>query len=167
MKALFIGRFQPFHNGHLQIIQSASKEYEEVIICIGSSQYDHTKNNPFTSDERRLMIERSLGKIGVKNYKIMLIPDIHNYPEWVDYVISIISDFDIVLSNSSLTKRLFSEKGYIVKEAPLYDRTKCSGKKIRRRMINNEDWEDFVPEPVYKIIKDIDGVQRLKELSKN
>ena len=114
MKALFIGRFQPFHKGHLQIIQHASKKYDEVIIGIGSSQYNHTKHNPFSSQERKMMIEKSMENIDVKNYSTVLIPDIHNYPKWAPYVTSIIPDFDVVLSNSSLTKRLFSEQGYTV-----------------------------------------------------
>ena len=162
MKALFIGRFQPLHKGHLQIIQSASKKYDEIIIGIGSSQYADTKINPFTSKERKLMIEKSLEKLGVKNYRIELIPDIHNYPQWVPYVGSIISDFDVVITNNSLTQRLFSEKGYVVKETVAYDRSKYSGKEIRRRMMNDETWEDLVPEPVCKIIKEIGGVQRIK-----
>jgi len=92
-----------------------------------------------------------------------LIPDIYNYPQWVPYVASVISDFDVVISNNSLTRRLFSEKGYVVKETLAYDRSKYSGKEIRRRMINDENWEDLVPESVCKIIKEIDGVQRLKK----
>jgi nicotinamide-nucleotide adenylyltransferase len=141
-------------------------EYGKVIIGMGSSQYGNTLENPFTSGERKLMIEKSLEKIGVKNYRIVLIPDIHNYPKWVDHVISIISDFDVVLSNNSLTKRLFSKKGYAVKETSLYDRDKYSGKEIRRRIINDESWVDLVPELVYNIIKNIGGVDRLKNLSK-
>lgn len=166
MTSLLIGRFQPFHKGHLQLIQDVCAEYGEVIIGMGSSQYGNTLENPFTSDERKLMIEESLEKIGVKNYRVVLIPDIHNYPKWVDHVVSIISDFDVVLSNNSLTKRLFSKKGYVVKETPLYDRDKYSGKEIRRRIINDESWVDLVPEPVYNIIKNIGGVDRLKNLSK-
>ncbi len=165
MKALFIGRFQPLHKGHLQIIQHASKEYDEVIIGMGSSQYGHKLENPFTSDERALMIEKALECEGITNYSIFLIPDIHNYPKWVSHVTSIIPNFDIVLSNSSLTKRLFSEKGYIVKKTPIYDRDKYSGNEIRKRIINDEQWEDLVPELVCKIIKNVDGVNRLKELS--
>ena len=165
MKALFIGRFQPFHNGHLKVVQNASKEYDEVIIGIGSSQYGHTSENPFTSDERKLMIEKSLEKIGINNYKIISIPDLHNPPKWVDHVLSIVSDFDVVISNNSLTKRLFSEKDYNVKETPLYEKKKYSGREIRRRMINSEPWDDLVPTEVLNFIKDIDGVNRVKELS--
>jgi len=165
MKALFIGRFQPFHKGHLQILKNASKEYEEIIIGLGSSQYGYTLKDPFTSEERKLMIEKTLKKTGIKNYRIELIPDIHNYPKWVPYVTSIIPDFDVVLSNSSLTKRLFSENGYKVNETPLYDRNKYSGKEIRRRILNDEQWIDLVPEPVYYVIKEINGVKRLKKLA--
>ena len=167
MKALFIGRFQPFHKGHLQVLQHASKKYDEVIVGIGSSQYNHTKHNPFSSEERKIMIDKSMEHISVKNYSIVLIPDIHNYPNWAPYVTSIIPDFDVVLSNSSLTRRLFSDQGYTIEETPIYDRSKYSGKEIRRRMINGEKWEELVPVPVVKIIKEIQRVKRLKNLEKN
>ena len=52
MKALYIGRFQPFHKGHLKILQKLAKKYDEIIIGIGSSQYSNTLENPFTSEER-------------------------------------------------------------------------------------------------------------------
>ena len=164
MKALFIGRFQPFHNGHLKIIKDASKKYSEVIIGIGSSQYGHTIENPFTNDERKLMIEKSLNKIGVKNYKIVLIPDIHNPPKWVDYVLSIISDFDVVITNNDFTKQLFSEKGFSIKETPLYSKDKYSGEVIRGKIKNDENWENLVPTEVFRIIKKIKGVNRIKQL---
>ena len=48
MKILYIGRFQPFHNGHLQLIKSIENKFDQIIIGIGSSQYSHDKNNPFT-----------------------------------------------------------------------------------------------------------------------
>lgn len=166
MKALLIGRFQPFHKGHLKIIQNLSKAFNEVIIGIGSSQYGHAIDNPFTAEERKLMIEKSLEKIAVKDHRIVLIPDIHNPPKWVEHVLSLISDFDIVISNNSLTKRLFSEKGYEVKETPLYNKEEYSGKVIRKRMIEGEQWDNLVPQEVCNIIRELDGVKRIEELSK-
>lgn len=165
MKALFIGRFQPFHKGHLKVIQNASNDYNEVVIGIGSSQYGHTLDNPFTSDERKQMIEKVLEHLEINNYKIILIPDIHNPPIWAEHVLSIFSDFDVVISNNSLTKHLFSEKGYSVIETPLYNKASYSGKEIRKRIINDERWEDLVPQEICNIIKEINGTKRLKELS--
>ena len=59
MKALYIGRFQPFHNVHLKILQKFTKKYDEIIIGIGSAQYSNTLDNPFTLEERKLMIRKS------------------------------------------------------------------------------------------------------------
>ena len=164
MKALFIGRFQPFHKGHLKVIQNSSKEYDEIIIGIGSSQYGHKSENPFTADERKNMIELTLKKNRVKNFKVILIPDIHNPPKWVDHVLSIVSDFNIVLTNNSFTKSLFLEKGHNVKETKLYNKNEYSGKVIRKKMNEDEVWENFVPKEVVEIIKEIDGVKRVKSL---
>lgn len=165
MNALFIGRFQPFHKGHLLFLQGICNLYDEIIIGIGSSQYSNTLENPFSYDERKLMIGKSLDTIGVTNYRIVSIPDIHNPPKWVSHVLSIVTDFDVVLSNNPLTKQLFSEKGYIVRKTSLFKREKYSGKEIRRRMIHGEAWEDLVPEAVATIIKDINGAKRVKGLS--
>jgi len=42
----------------------------------------------------------------IKNYKIILIPDIHNQPKWVDHVLVINSDFDVVVTNNDFAKKL-------------------------------------------------------------
>lgn len=153
MKALFIGRFQPFHNGHLKVVQKISKEYDEIIIGIGSSQYSDTIDNPFTAEERQEMINQTLKKVGIKNYKIILIPDIHNPPKWVDHVLKIFKDFDVVISNSELTNYLFSDKGFKVIKTPLYDKDKFSGKEIRKRIRENKQWDNLVPKEISIIIK--------------
>ena len=57
-KALFIGRFQPFHQGHLDAIKQISED--EIIIGIGSSQYSKTDDNPYSFEERQKMIEKTL-----------------------------------------------------------------------------------------------------------
>ena len=165
MNALFIGRFQPFHKGHLKVLQGISNVYNEVIIGIGSSQYRNTNDNPFSLDERKIMIEKTLDNTGIQNYRIISLTDIHDPPNWVDHVLKIVNDFNVVISNNFLTKKLFSEKGYIVKGTSIFEKEKFSGKEIRRRMSKNKRWEELVPKEVVKIIKEINGVQRLKEIS--
>jgi nicotinamide-nucleotide adenylyltransferase len=164
MKALFIGRFQPFHNGHLNVLKNLSNKYGELIIGIGSSQYFNRNDNPFSAEERQLMINKTLQKAGITNYKIVLIPDLHDPPRWVNHVLSIYSDFDIVISNNEFTKQLFSEKGFIVKKTPFYNKNKFSGREIRKRIKNNEYWEDLVPKTVRNIINEINGVKRIKNI---
>lgn len=164
MKSLFIGRFQPFHFGHLKVIKYLSIKYEEIIIGIGSSQYHNETENPFTADERKQMINKTLQKADIENYKIICIPDIHNPPKWVEHVISIYSDFDVVITNNEFTKKLFSEKGYIVEKTPLYDKKIFSGKEIRRRIKNNKPWQNLVPKTVYEMIIELNGEDRIKNI---
>jgi nicotinamide-nucleotide adenylyltransferase len=165
MKALFIGRFQPFHKGHLEVIKHLSEAYDKILIGIGSSQYSNALDNPFSSDERVLMIKESLKKEKITNYKIVLIPDIHNPPKWVDHVLSITDDFDVVISNNLLTKKLFEEKGFKVKETLLFNKKEYSGKEIRKRISEDESWEHLVPKSCVQIIKKIEGYKRIKNLN--
>lgn len=165
MKALFIGRFQPFHKGHLVVLQRLSTQYDELIIGIGSSQYHDTSENPFSEAERTQMITQSLHDAGIQAFRIVGIPDIHNLPTWVDHVCSLVSDFDVVIANNRVTRALFSEKGYVVKGTAYFDRKKYSGKEIRRRMLHHEPWEELVPEAVVHILQDINGLQRLQNTS--
>ncbi|MGF3523208.1 MAG: adenylyltransferase/cytidyltransferase family protein, partial [Candidatus Bathyarchaeia archaeon] len=59
-RGLYVGRFQPFHLGHLDAIQKILEEVEEIVIVIGSSQYSHNIHNPFTAGERLVMIRKAL-----------------------------------------------------------------------------------------------------------
>ncbi len=163
MKALFIGRFQPFHKGHLKLLQEIAKKYDQIIIGIGSSQYKNTSENPFSFEERKLMIEKSLKERDIKNFKIVAIPDIHNPPKWVDHVTSIVSDFDVVISNNSFTRQLFEKKGHFVEKTGLFNRDKYSGKEIRRKIVENEKWKELVPKSVADTIIKINGIKRINK----
>jgi bifunctional NMN adenylyltransferase/nudix hydrolase len=54
---VFIGRFQPFHNGHKAVIEAALEQAKEVVVVVGSSFAARNIRNPFTFDERKAMIE--------------------------------------------------------------------------------------------------------------
>src|SRR5205809_6256180 len=105
-RAFFIGRFQPFHRGHLAMVRRILESNDEIIVGIGSAQYSHTGENPFTSGERYEMIKRALDAEGVHNYHIVPIPDTHVHSVWVSHVTSLVPRLDVVYSNSHLLVRL-------------------------------------------------------------
>jgi nicotinamide-nucleotide adenylyltransferase len=160
-----IGRFQPFHNGHMEVIRKISKESETLTIGIGSAQYSHTINNPFTAGERYRMISNSLKDEGITNAYIVPIEDLNRYSVWVSHVVSMSPPFSVVYSNNTLTRRLFYEAGYKIRDSPLYNRSEYSGTEVRRRMLSDEDWRSLVPKAVADVMDDIDGIGRIKGLS--
>jgi nicotinamide-nucleotide adenylyltransferase len=165
MKVLYIGRFQPFHNGHLQLIKSIVNKFDKIIIGIGSSQYSHDKINPFTVEERKLMIEATLKENKITNFEMFEIPDINNYPKWVSHVESIIPEFDFVLTNNLTTSSLFKEKGYKIFKSKLFNKKEYSGEVIRKKIISSdESWKKSIPKSVYDILIKIDGINRIKNI---
>ena len=64
-RGAMIGRFQPFHNGHLVLVRQILKECNEVLIVVGSAQSNYTFANPFTAGERILMTRMALVKGGL------------------------------------------------------------------------------------------------------
>ena len=162
---LLLGRFQPFHKGHLQVVRSIAKKCDSLIIGIGSAQYSHTFENPFTAGERHLMISRALKDEGMKEYFLVPIVDINRYAVWVAHVVSLVPPFEVVFTNNNLTRRLFSEAKYEVRDSPMFNREIYSGTEIRHRIASGEEWRDLVPTAVAKVIDDIDGVNRIRDLT--
>ncbi|HEX59232.1 MAG TPA: nicotinamide-nucleotide adenylyltransferase [Methanomicrobia archaeon] len=166
MRALYIGRFQPYHNGHHAVIKEIASQFDEVVIVIGSAQKSHELDDPFTAGERYLMISKSLRDDGISNYYIVPVIDINRNAVWVSHVESLIPPVNVVFTNNALVERLFRERGYEVRKPPLFNRHEYSGTEIRRRMLAGEVWEDLVPGAVVEVIKEIDGVGRLRDLAR-
>ncbi|MGC8505652.1 MAG: nicotinamide-nucleotide adenylyltransferase [Thermoplasmata archaeon] len=167
MRALVVGRFQPFHLGHLEVIRSILRENSSVIIGIGSAQYSHTLKDPFTAGERHLMISRSLEENKIYDFYLVPIEDVNSNPLWVAHVESLTPKFSKVYTNNPLVKRLFSEKKYEVQSVSLLNRTRWSGTRIREKMISGGDWRSDVPKQVAEIVDEIDGEGRLRDLAKS
>jgi len=162
--SLLIGRFQPFHKGHMQVVRKVAGESDHLTIGIGSAQYSHTPDNPFTAGERHMMISDSLIEEKIFNFSIIPIEDLNRYSLWVSQVESISPPFVRVYSNNPLTKRLFFEAGYDVRAPPIFNRSEYSGKEVRKRMFLDKDWRKLVPESVARIIDEIDGIGRMQDL---
>jgi nicotinamide-nucleotide adenylyltransferase len=166
MRGLFIGRFQPFHMGHMKVVEEIIGSVDKLVLGIGSAQTSHTVDDPFTAGERHMMISESLNEKKIQNYYIIPLIDINRYSVWVSHVCSLVPKFDVVFTKNDLTAALFYEAGFEVRQPKLYDREKYSGKEVRRRMIEGEDWRSLVPNGTAMIIDDILGVERINLLSR-
>lgn len=71
--SLFIGRWQPFHQGHKKLIESVLKKGKPVVIAIRNTPI--SAKDPYTVDQRWAMIQDGLKKYGAL-VKIVVIPDI-------------------------------------------------------------------------------------------
>jgi len=167
-RGLYVGRFQPFHLGHLQAIQHMLKEADEAVIVIGSAQYSHNTNNPFTAGERLVMIRRALKEADVDYSRcwVVPVPDVHLHMLWVSALEGYTPKFNVVYSNEPLTRRLFMEAGYKVKSIRFYERKDYNSTLVREKMIKDDSWTLLVPKSVAEFITEIDGVNRLRDLNR-
>jgi len=167
-RGLYVGRFQPFHLGHLGAIKAVLKEVDELVIVIGSAQYSHNSNNPFTAGERLVMIRRALqdAKVDYAKLWVVPVPDVHLHMIWVSALEGYTPKFNVCYSNEPLSRRLFMEAGYQVKNIPFFDRKQYMSTFIREKMLQGDSWMELVPKSVAKFINEIDGVNRLRDLAR-
>jgi len=167
-RGLYVGRFQPFHLGHLDAIKTVLEGVDEVVIAIGSAQYSHNYSNPFTAGERLVMIRRALQEEGVDHSRfwVVPVPDVHLHMLWVAALEGYTPRFNVVYSNEPLTRRLFMEAGYAVKDIRFFERKIQSSTLIREKMVKGENWTTLVPKAVADFIGEIDGVNRLRDLTR-
>ena len=163
-KGLILGRFQPFHFGHLKLIESIVNDKVLPLICIGSAQYSYTIDNPFTVKERKEMIMAVLQSLNCE-YEIFEIPDINNYDLYVSHLETFVPEFDQIYSGNPIVQRLFDEAGYKVVKLQMFNREVWEGSAIRLAMREGGDWESAVPNQIVDIIQHIAGTERLKTLS--
>jgi bifunctional NMN adenylyltransferase/nudix hydrolase len=85
---VFIGRFQPFHNGHKAVIDTALEQAKEVVVVVGSSFAARNIRNPFTFEERKAMI-----KSVFQTDRVKVVP-VSDYPyddnKWVNAIQKIV-----------------------------------------------------------------------------
>ena len=163
-RALFPGRFQPPHWGHVYAVREILKEVDEVIIAVGSAQFNYILKDPFTAGERIWMLREALREGGVDLSRVVTvpIPNVENNLEWLGRVKSFTPPFQIVYTGNPFVALLFKEAGYEVRQQPMYHRERYSSTKVRELMLRGDPlWEQLVPRAVAEIIKTIGGVERL------
>jgi len=164
MIGFLIGRFQPFHLGHLEAIKFALSKVEHLHIGIGSSNKSHEKRNPFTADERKNMILSSLDNELSKKLSIHFIPDVDDHSQWTHLVDETIPEYDVVFSNDDFTHELYGKRGKSIISVDLKSRNDLSGTNIRNLILTDQNWKQFVPSGTFDVLSKINGKKRLEDL---
>ena len=164
MDGLLIGRFQPFHLGHLDAVLFGLSRVENLFICIGSSNKSNESRNPFSAKERREMIASSIEPSMTDRIKIFDIPDVGDHERWTFEIDKTVPKYDVVFSNDEFTKTLFEKRGMNVIPVVLKDREKFSGTSIRQLIADGKNWQDLVPSGTKKVLDKINAKERLKNL---
>lgn len=166
-QALFVGRFQPFHLGHLSVIKKALEVEDRLIIMIGSAEENHESANPFTAGERFQMIEATLFAEGVAHDRYAIIPirNVENFMLWTTHVDQYIPPVYKVYTGSDIVKALYTAHGkYEIEDVELV--SNISGTVIREKMLKGDDeWKQLVHGSVVALIEKWNGVKRIRMIS--
>lgn len=158
--AVFIGRFQPFHNGHLYSLRKALEIADRAIVGIGSVQEEGTENNPWGFELRKEMILKTAQDEGILIQAIEPIPDFPNDKDWAECVTTLIAKNGylntqaVIVGNNDWTNSVMRAHGVAVYETGLQNRDELEGEKIRRMMRKGDTgWIKRVPTAVAEILK--------------
>jgi nicotinamide-nucleotide adenylyltransferase len=166
VRGLFVGRFQPFHRGHLELVRQvvAGPPPRRLIVAIGSAEQAYTWSNPFTAGERFEMIARALEGARVTEVDVVPVADISKHALWVRYLEGLLPPFDRVYSHNPLTLLLFGRAGYATESPPLVERARFEGVRIRERLARGQSVGELVPEAVGAYLEEIGAAERLRLL---
>ena len=160
---LFIGRFQPFHNGHLAAIRDAARKSDKITIVVAGPGKPDARN-PFSFAERKRMIKLALSAAGIKNYAVRELRDMNDDKKW-SAAIAKLGRFDIAYSRNPWTSRCLKLAGIPVAKHKFYARYKNCGREIRECIIQHKNWSALVPAAVYKYVLKIKGEKRIRDSS--
>lgn len=181
--AVVIGRFQPFHVGHLALVEKALEVADKVVIVVGSSYASRNVKNPFTFAERKRMIldsvEERFGDSSRYRFTVVGLRDYH-YSEalWVTDLANAVNNAtggspDVVLvghkkDSSSYYLDLFSHWKYVEHTHPtLIEESDVLGATdIRRWMFQGRHprWGRQVPRGTARVLTNFVQSETFNEL---
>ena len=168
-RGLMLGRFQPFHKGHLALAKQILSECDELVIIIGSAQFNFIDKDPFNAGERVLMIHEALKEAGIDLSRCYIIPIVNdeNNARWLAYLRSMIPPFDVLYSGNDFVKYLArsQDPGIAIEDPAFAEKDEYNGTNIRHLMQGGKPWEHLVPPAVAKVIQQVGGIARINMLA--
>ena len=99
---MLIGRFQPFHNAHLEIIKRCTALTSQLVIVAGSAKQPRTYKNPFTFEERARMIKAATAGLSLNVYVEPNVDTIYNDQAWAVRVQGIHSKYQCLGTKTAI-----------------------------------------------------------------
>ena len=118
---VLIGRFQPLHNAHLEIIKRCTALTDQLVIVAGSANQPRTYKNPFTFDERRQMILAATSGLAMRVYVEPNIDTIYNDQAWAVRVQGIVSKYKILGTKTAVIGHKKDDSSFYLDMFPQWD----------------------------------------------
>jgi len=145
----------------MKVIRDVLAEDNDLVIAIGSPGKRNQKNNPFSGEERKDMLERTLKALKIPA-RILFVPDRPSDEGYVEHVIEQIgSRPDKIITENPWTIDIFGKAGYKVVVTERH--FELSSTYIRNRISEGKEWEHLVPKQVAEFVKKIGGIERIKK----
>ena len=167
------GRFQPFHNGHLEYLRGAADRCDEVFVGITnpdparilpeeSDPLRHLpESNPWSYVERMLMVKAAAAGAGIQAERLHVVPFPVNEPAlWPAYVPDGVVQFIRLFSDWGGTKlERLRDAGYQVIVLDEGSEKEISGADVRAALRDGGAWESLVPPGVADILREMQRTQ--------
>jgi NAD+ synthase len=164
-KVVFVGRFQPFHNGHLEAIKWILAQSKRLKIVIGSMQEFGQADNPLAYQERREILELALAEAGAENCEIFGLPDFYNDAAWTQKMLEItgLKAGETVLVSLNDWARSCAEKiGIEAAIQPVFC-DNLSATQVRQTIAAGSEWKSLVPSVVFDYLKNEGLAQKIAD----
>lgn len=170
-RGMMAGRFQPFHNGHLALAKQALAECKELVIVVGSAQFNFIEKDPFTAGERVEMIHAASKEAGLDLAKCFIIPvaNDENNARWLAGLRSQVPAFDAIYSGNEFVDYLAKaqDPSLAVRKPKFANKEECNGSNIRTLIASDrQKWKHLVPLAVARVMGEVGGVERIKMLAR-
>jgi nicotinamide-nucleotide adenylyltransferase len=146
-------------------VENVLEECHELIIAIGSAQFNYLYTDPFTAGERVLMIHSALLDSGIAAGRFYIIPIINdeNNSTWYAHLRSLVPEFHVLYTGNEFVKCLV--KTAVDIQTPIFERKRTyNGTKIRNLISRELPWRHLVPSSVAILIEKMDGINRIRSL---
>ncbi|MFX1365346.1 MAG: adenylyltransferase/cytidyltransferase family protein [Promethearchaeota archaeon] len=174
------GRFQILHNDHIKYLLAGKELCNHLIVGITNPDPFLTRDtktnphrstpiaNPLTYYERYLIVQAALLEQGLKYSKFSIVPFPINIPELIKYYVPFDGVFFLTIYDEwgRKKKQFFESLGlkiHVLWEVKIENKG-LSSSDIRKAMIRDEDWEQFLPQSVTKLLKKWEIPIRLKKM---